>query len=99
MIRETLIVKEAKMHDPNYYETHDFRIYKNDKNDERSTWKETLEYWCKCYGTYGGRWHDKKFWKMTLEALPKMTEEDAEKICRKIERDADGDLDYWRMMQ
>ena len=85
------------MHDLKYYETYEFRGTKD--NGELPTWKETLERWCKSYGKFSGRWHTNDFWANMLIQLSNMTEGQAEQVCRKIERDADADLDYWRIMQ
>lgn len=65
----------------------------------KMSWKETLEAMCQYYGTFRGRWHENEFWKATLESVPAMTEQEALDKILQIEREADADLQYWRMMQ
>ena len=74
-----------------------YRWHDNDRNP--LTWKQTLEAMCNNYGTFCGRWHSNEFWKATLLKIPDMSEGEARDKIIQIEREADADLAYWRMMQ
>jgi len=71
----------------------------NRETGKKLSWKETLIDMCSNYGSFCGRWHSNEFWKITVDKIPNMTEDECKAKVIDIEREADSSLAYWRAYQ
>jgi hypothetical protein len=78
---------------------HEYLRSRNTATGDYYTWKETLQGMCDNYGTFCGRWHSNEFWAKTKTEIPSMNEQQCQDKVNRIEREADGELWYWQMMQ